>query len=178
MHADTKAKLGSSYNLYVKYEEEGRDNKPVEGSQTQLAPMAVGNSQKAIAYGAQQLDLMQRYEWQTIFDSYNKDRPTVYPGRGSGQPASHGGATRGAPGGPGAKGGAKGAPSAMVSRESMQGGRGGGGQGSPGVQQYAKPGMMPVSSGASRPGQPPGSAAMRPGMTQVLGLSSRHLLWC
>jgi hypothetical protein len=36
VHADTKAKIGSAFNLYVKYEEEGRDNKPVEGTATQV----------------------------------------------------------------------------------------------------------------------------------------------
>jgi hypothetical protein len=168
VHADTKAKIGSAYNLYVKYEEEGRDSKPVEGTQTQLPPMAVGNSQKAIAYGAQQLDLMQRNGWHTIFDSYNKDRPTMYAGRSSSQSASHGGTPRGASSAQAPKGGAKGAPGAMVSRESMQAGRGVGAQGSPSMQQYSKAGMMPVQSGAARPGQhPAGSAVMRPGMNPV-----------
>ena len=74
VHADTKSKVGSAFNLYIKLEEEGRDMKPVEGSQTQLPPIPIGNSQKAIVYGAQQLDLMQRHGWQTIFDSYNKGR--------------------------------------------------------------------------------------------------------
>jgi hypothetical protein len=40
----------------------------------QLAPLPIGNRQHAVAYGAQQLELMQRNGWQTTFDSYARGR--------------------------------------------------------------------------------------------------------
>jgi hypothetical protein len=44
------------------------------GSEMQLAPLPIGNRQHAVAYGAQQLELMQRNGWQTTFDSYARAR--------------------------------------------------------------------------------------------------------
>ena len=129
--------------------------------------MAIGNSQKAMVYGAQQLDLMQRNGWHTTFDSYNKDRSMQHGSRGPG--GSHGGIVRVGAGMQGAKGGGKGVAGAPAPRDAMQACRGGAAVGSPGMQHYSRPGMMmPGQGGASRPGQPPpASAGMRPGMNPV-----------
>jgi hypothetical protein len=157
VHADTKAKVGSAYNLYIKLEEETYDNKPVDGSQSQLPPMPIGNSQKALQYGAQQLELMQRDGWQPIFDSFSKTLLDAHPQARGGQGGSTSRSTVG--GGGAAKGGAnKGGiqPGAAAGRGASPGGM---------QQQYGKPGMAPAGgSTAARPATQPPSGAMRPGM--------------
>ena len=157
VHADTKAKVASSYNLYIKLEEETYDNKPVDGSQYQLPPMPIGNSQKALLYGAQQLELMQRDGWQPIFDSFSKTLLDAHPQARSGQGGSTSRSTLG--GGGAAKGGG--------SKGGIHSGAAAGRGASPGgmQQQYGKPVMAPGGgSTAARPATQPPSGAMRPGM--------------
>ena len=157
VHADTKAKVGSAYNLYIKLEEETYDNKPVDGSQSQLPPMPIGNSQKALLYGAQQLELMQRDGWQPIFDSFSKTLLDAHPQARSGQGGSTSRSTVGGGGaakGGGSKGGIQ--PGAAAGRGASPGGM---------QQQYGKPVMVPAGgSTAARPATQPPSGAMRPGM--------------
>jgi hypothetical protein len=146
VHADGKAKVGSAFNLYIKLEEE-RDKVSVEGSQSQLPPMPIGNAQRAIVYGTQQLELMQRCGWQTLYDSQSKAYAPSRGGQGAG--AQRGGA------GQAAKGGAKGVTGMVAGR--------GGGQAA-GVN-YGKQGMMPAHAQGSA-----GSGGMRPAMNSQQGM--------
>ena len=72
----TKAKVASSYNVYITLVEKGRDESSVEMT---LPAVPVGNSKSAVVYGAQQAALMQRFGWQTVFDSH-KSREGQRPG--------------------------------------------------------------------------------------------------
>lgn len=65
-----QSKSPSSYQAWTRIDEIGKDGKQIEGSQTSVPTVHLGNGTMAKMYGSQMYDLFVREGWHCIFDSH------------------------------------------------------------------------------------------------------------
>jgi len=83
-------KSPSSFQVWTRIDEVGKEGKPIEGMSTNVTPHPIGNSESAKLYGAQLYSLLLREGWTCVQDSHSarKPNPGAAGAAGAAQPSN------------------------------------------------------------------------------------------